>query len=228
MDSSNTNNCKNNSPASKKLKSDNTPSPIMCTFQDGDTHPIQLDPSNVAWIEVSVDDVRKILAARTVHQAEAIQLFSTDGDGRELSDDSEIVPAGSQLQVIVRDLQYELKSKLREALARNDHAGCWCWAVVCKELAMETSHGTTGDLLKLVQVNNNYYAFLTRSLDTIETPDLECRGNQIYLLHEDQFLLKWVKKGISFNELEQGREWDGEGHLKFLRIRASDVRMLAE
>ena len=175
--------------------------------------------SNVAWTDISVADIRRVLAARTVHESEAIQLFSTDGEGRELTDDTEIVAAGSQLQAIARDLQYELKSKLRQALANKDHAGCWCWAVVCNELAMETRHATTGDLMKLVQVNKQHYAFLTRELSV---PGV---GRQIYLLHEHEFVLKWVKKGKSLWDFEKGFEYDGDKDLKFLRLRAEDIRV---
>jgi hypothetical protein len=213
MDSANTNNSKNSSPASKKLKTHNT---LTCTFQDGDFHTIELD---VALTEVSVADVRKILAGRTVHEAEAIQLFSTDGEGRELTDDTETVAPGSQLQAIARDLQFELKSKLRQALAEKDHAGCWCWAVVCNELAMEKRHATSGDLMKLVQINKQHYAFLTRELS------VPGEGNQIYLLHEHQFVLKWVKKGTSFLDSEKDYVYDGDKDLKFLRLRAEDVRV---
>ena len=177
---------------SNAKQSGDIPATVTCTFQDGETHTVELD----IWTEVCAADIRQVLALKTVHEAEAIQLFSTDGEGRELSDDSEIVPAGSELQVIVRDLQSERKAQLRDALARvADDAGRWCWVIVCEEQAHLTYHATRGDFLKLVQVNDKYYAFHTR----IVRP-------YCYLLHENQFIVKWVKEG----KCDQGRDWTGE------------------
>ena len=79
---------------------------ITCTFANGDTHTVG---------ELAVLAILRAFGILTPHEAEAIQLFSTEGEGSELTDE-QVVPPGSQLYAITRDLQAELKTKLRTAL----------------------------------------------------------------------------------------------------------------
>ena len=94
---------------------------ITCTFPDGDIHTVE-HPSDA---QLAVLAIRHILGSLTLHEAEAIQLFSTEGKGRELTDDQEVISPGSELHAIVRDIQAVRKTTLHNAFAAKDHAGCW-------------------------------------------------------------------------------------------------------
>ena len=94
---------------------------ITCTFPDGTSHAVECPPD----AQLAVLAIRHALGSLTSHEPDAIQLFSTEGDGRELTNEQEVVPPGAQLHALIRDLQTERKAALRTALANKDHAGCW-------------------------------------------------------------------------------------------------------
>ena len=122
---------------------------ITCTFPNGDTY------DTVG--ELAVLATRRILGTLTPHEAEAIQLFSTEGKGRELTDE-QVAPPGSQLYAITRDLQAELKTKLRAALAN---------VVPCKDESTCPLIAQEGDVVRLTAVNGQRPILqLHRSLQT--------------------------------------------------------------
>ena len=87
--------------------------PITCTFPDGVSHAVECPPD----AQLAVLAIRHALGSLTSHEADAIQLFSTEGDGRELPNEQEVVPPGAHLHALIRDLQTERKAALHTALA---------------------------------------------------------------------------------------------------------------
>ena len=155
---------------------------ITCTFPDGKSHTID-------HADHTVIAIRRILATLTPYEPAAIQLYSTEGEGRELTVDDEIVPPGSELQAMGHDLQFERKTQLRTALTEYDGAGCWCKIAVCEDRAQEFEDSTKGNLLRLVQTNGDFFAFVSEGVHH------QTLRPSFYLLHKDQFCVKWVRDG---------------------------------
>jgi hypothetical protein len=166
--------------------------PITCTFPNGDTHKVEHPPA----AQLTVLDIRQKLGSLTPHEAEAIQLFSRGGEGRELTDDEEVMSPGSQLHAIVRDIQAVRKTALRNALLAKDHAGCWARVVPCTDQSLDPRIAPVGELMRLTAINGEYFSFISceKSLtdgDDKFTPDH-------YLLHTSEFSV-WVKSGTNMS-----------------------------
>jgi hypothetical protein len=173
---------------------------ITCTFPDGKSHTIDHTTNH------SADSIRRALATLTPYEPEAIQLFTTEGAGRELTADNNIVPPGSELHAVGHDLQFERKAQLQNALANGDGAGYWCTIMVCREQAHRPEDSTVGALLRLARTNADLFAFVS------EDYTVQLKGT--YLLHKDQFRVKWVRDGknnagimLLGDELEATLQW---------------------
>ena len=176
---------------------------ITCTFPDGTSHAVECPPD----AQLAVLAIRHALGSLTSHEADAIQLFSTEGDGRELTNEQEVVPPGAQLHALIRDLQTERKAALRTALANKDHAGCWARMVPCPAKSPYPLIAERGDVVRLTAVNGPYYSFigLCRRLhdgdsEMKDTPDY-------YLLHESEFSILWTRNRGNLNGEDMEADW---------------------
>ena len=131
--------------------------PIACTFPDGDTHKVEHPPA----AQLTVLDIRQKLSTLTLYEADAIQLISMEGEGRELTDDEEVMSPGSQLQVTIRDIQAVRKTALRNAVAAKDYAGCWARVVPGKDKSPEPRIAQVGDLMRLTAINGEFFSFIS-------------------------------------------------------------------
>ena len=132
--------------------------PVTCTFPDSDTHTVEY-PSDA---QLTVLAIRNKLVSLTPYDAEAIQLFSTEGEGRELTNDKEVIPPGSELQATIHDDQAERKTALRDALANKDHANCWARVIICKDKTplLRDNLSIGGAMMRLTAVNGEFFSFI--------------------------------------------------------------------
>ena len=132
--------------------------PVTCTFPDSDTHTVEY-PSDA---QLTVLAIRNKLVSLTPYDAEAIQLFSTEGEGRELTNDQEVIPPGSELQATIHDDQAERKTALCDALANKDHANCWARVIICKDKTplLRDYLSIGGAMMRLTAVNGEFFSFI--------------------------------------------------------------------
>ena len=174
----------------------------MCTFPDGDTHKVEHSPA----AQLTVLDIRQKLSTLTLYEAEAIQLISMEGEGRELTDDEEVMSPGSQLQVTIRDIQAVRKTALRNAVAAKDHAGCWALMIPSKDKSPEPRIAEEGDVVRLTAVNGPYYSFI----GFVKRDErLHFARPDYYLLHKSEFSITWTRSGPPTHGGTQG-DLDGE------------------
>ena len=171
--------------------------PITCTFPNGDTHEVEHPPA----AQLTVADIRQKLGTLTLYEAEAIQLISMEGEGRELTDDEETVSPGSQLQVTIRDIQAVRKTALRKALLDYDYAGCWALMIPSKDKSPMFRIAEEGDVVRLTAVNGPYYSFIGFAQHDI---GLRFKIPDYYLLHESEFSITWTRSGPATHGGTQG------------------------
>ena len=175
--------------------------PISCTFPNGDTHEVELPPA----AQLTVLDICQKLSTLTPYEADAIQLISMEGEGRELIDDEEAVSPGSQLLVTIRDIQAVRKTALRNALAAKDYAGCWALMVPCEAKSPYPLIAKEGDVVRLTAVNGPYYSFI----GLCKRWDDSCRTDtpDYYLLHESEFSVTWTRSGPTLEGEDMESDW---------------------
>ena len=170
--------------------------PITCTFPDGVSHAVECPPD----AQLAVLAIRHALGPLTSHEAYAIQLFSTEGDGRELTNEQEVVPPGAQLHALIRDLQTERKAALRTALANKDHAGCWARMVPCQAKSPYPLIAKEGDVVRLTAVNGPYYSSIGLCRRLHDDGEMK-HTLDYYLLHESEFCILWTRdRGTLYGE----------------------------
>ena len=85
--------------------------------------------------------------------------------------------------------QNALKRQLRQNLASGDGAGCWAWIFPIDAYCSGICDAREGTYVRLTGVNSLFYNFIShgRHYRTLQ-PDY-------YLLHESEFVVKWVRDG---------------------------------
>ena len=114
--------------------------------------------------------------------------------------------APSDASACARALQRGLKAELRHALATDDGAGCWARIQTCAAGAVDDED----TVVRLEARNGAYYAFHGWRYYVTTQGGGERRPRRVYLLHEGEFAVEWVRDGCDATGLlMRGRQLEG-------------------